>query len=373
MPRAAYEVHRVRGARLNASTRLWRNWKTRGVQVAVSERTCGFESHQPHSHREAPRVVAAPDHDRLEADTLALTVISPEQAIEAIDERYGYHPGRRAFHAKGTLWSGTFRATPEAARLTRAAHMQGRPVPVTVRFSNGSGDPNVPDYALDLRGLAVTFHLADGARTDLSAQTVPRFPFRDVDPFIELVRVSKPGLTAALKMPLFLARHPRALGALRANLAALQPPPSFAARRYYALHAFKWLDAEGGERYVRYTWKPTVDLPNLGRGEAKARGRDYLSEELVQRIQEGPVRFELEVQIAADGDDPDDPSSEWPEGRERVVVGTLEVTAPTDEGDDLVFDPTRLVDGIEPSDDPILRFRPRAYAISHERRTAGAS
>jgi catalase len=298
-------------------------------------------------------------------------VISPEQAIEAIGERYGDHPRHRALHAKGTLYSGTFTATPEGARLTRAAHMQGDPVRATVRFSNGGGNPNVPDYAPDVRGLAVSFHLADGSRTDISAQTVPRFPFGGVDEFVEFVRRSRPGLAGALKLPLFFARHPRTLGAARMNLATLKPPPSFAARRYYAFHAFKWLDREGGERFVRYTWKPTVDVPELGPGEAKARGRDYLSAELVERLEAGPVRFELEVQIAGSGDDPDDPSAVWPQDRERVVVGTLEVTAPTDEGDDLVFDPTRLTDGIEPSDDPVLAFRPRAYVVSHERRTAG--
>jgi catalase len=298
-------------------------------------------------------------------------VISPEQAIASIGERYGDHPRHRALHAKGTLYSGTFTATPEGARLTRAAHMQGEPVRATVRFSNGGGNPDVPDYAPDVRGLAVTFHLAGGARTDISAQTVPFFPFRDADAFVEFVRRSRPGAAGRLKLLLFFARHPRGLGVARANLAALQPPPSFAARRYYAFHAFKWLDREGGERYVRYTWRPTVDVPELGPGEAKARGRDYLSAELAERLGEGPVRFELEVQIAASGDDPDDPSAVWPDERPRVVVGTLEVTAPTGEGDDLVFDPTRLTDGIEPSDDPVLAFRPRAYALSHERRTAG--
>ena len=298
-------------------------------------------------------------------------MISPEQAIESIDERFGGHPGHRALHAKGGLYSGTFTATPDAPRLTRAAHMQGVPVPTTVRLSNGGGDPSVPDYAPDVRGLAVTFHLADGSRTDISAQTVPRFPFRDVEPFIEFVRLSKPGPAAALKLPLFLARHPRALGALRTNLAALKPPPSFAARRYYAFHAFRWLDGEGGERYVRYTWRPTIEVPDLGRGEAKALGRDYLTEELVKRLEVAPVRFELEVQIAGPADNPNDPSAEWPQERERVVVGTLAVTAPTDQGDDFVFDPTRVTDGIEPSDDPVLRFRPRAYAVSHDRRTAG--
>lgn len=298
-------------------------------------------------------------------------VISPEQAIEAIDERFGDHPRRRALHAKGTLCKGTFTATPEGARLTRAAHLQGESVRATVRFSNGSGNPSVPDYAPDVRGLAVSFHLADGSRTDISAQTLPRFPFRDVDAFIEFVRLSRPGPAAAPKQLLFAARHPRVLASLPANRAALKPPPSFAARSYYAFHAFKWLDSDGEERYVRYTWRPTIDVPELGRGEAKARGRDYLSAELAKRLEEGPVRMDLEVQIAGSDDDPNDPSAVWPQERERVVVGTLEVTAPTEEGDDLVFDPTRLTDGIETSDDPVLAFRPRAYAISHERRTAG--
>ncbi len=297
-------------------------------------------------------------------------VTSPEEAIEAIDERFGVHSRRRALHAKGSLYSGTFTATPAAAQLTRAAHMQGDPVRATVRWSNGSGDPDEPDYAPDVRGLAVTFHLADGSRTDISSQSLRRFPFKGVDPFVEFVRLSKPSPSSALRLPLFLARNPGAIGALRANLAGLRPPPSYAAIPYYALHAFRWVDADGGERFVRYAWRPTVDLPALGRGEARSRGRDYLREELVERLDQSPVRFELEVQIAGPGDDPHDPSSVWPEGRERALVGTLEVTEPSDEGDDYVFDPTRVTDGIEPSDDPVLLFRPRAYSISHERRTS---
>ena len=31
----------------------------------------------------------------------------------------------------------------------------------------------------------------------------------------------------------------------------------------------------------------------------------------------------------------------------------------------------RLVDGIEPSNDPVLRYRPAVYTLSHERRTGG--
>jgi len=68
----------------------------------------------------------------------------------------------------------------------------------------------------------------------------------------------------------------------------------------------------------------------------------------------------------------DDPSSVWPSERERVRAGTLEITALETEretgGDVLVFDPTRVTDGIELSDDPVLRFRHDAYSDSVARR-----
>ena len=65
----------------------------------------------------------------------------------------------------------------------------------------------------------------------------------------------------------------------------------------------------------------------------------------------------------------------WPEGRTRVHVGDLRVTSLAFDrdvdGDILVFDPTRVTDGIQLTDDPILRFRPHAYGESVARRTTG--
>ena len=53
-------------------------------------------------------------------------------------------------------------------------------------------------------------------------------------------------------------------------------------------------------------------------------------------------------------------------------AGTIEVTGPDpareQDGEVVVFDPTRVVDGIELSDDPILRYRPAAYSASVSRR-----
>jgi catalase len=289
---------------------------------------------------------------------------SAEQAIEAIDSVFGRHPGFRALHAKGILCKGTFVALPEAQALTRAAHMQGEQIAATIRFSNGSGNPDQPDYLPDVRGLAVKLYLPDDSRTDIVTQTAPRFLTRTPEGFIEFLGAQ----AAPWKLPMFFARHPEALRVLPVTTPALRPPTSYAAVPYYGLHAFRWISTDGGERFVRYTWRPQQS------GGKRRRDPDYLQEEIRQRLSAGPVRFKLEVQVAMPGDPTDDPSKAWPRNRRRVDVGTLEVTGLETErekhGDVLVFDPTRVTDGIELSEDPVLRFRSPAYSASVARRMA---
>ena len=288
--------------------------------------------------------------------------LTSEQAVDVINKVFGRHAGYRALHAKGTLCKGTFQASPEAASLTRAAHMQGDEIPVTVRFSNGSGNPNRPDYAPDPRGLATKFYLPDGSRTDIVAVTTPRFSTKTPEGFIELLQAQ----AAPWKLPLFFVRHPEAVKAVAVDAPTLRPPASYAVVPYYGIHAFKWIAADGAERFVRYTWRPRED------GGERKRDRDYLQQELRERLERGPIRFTLELQVAMPGDPVNDPSAGWPSNRWRVDVGTLEVTGletgRETGGDVLVFDPTRVTDGIELSDDPVLRFRSPAYSASVARR-----
>jgi catalase len=303
-------------------------------------------------------------------------VITPEEVVDGVNERYGRHSGYRALHAKGLFCKGSFTASAEAARLTRAAHMQGQPVEVTVRLSNGSGDPQSKDYVPDVRGMATQFHLPDGSRTDLSAQTAPNFPVKTPEGFVEAVQANVSGVARAWKIPLFLVRHPSAIPGLKGNLEALAPRPSFASYRYFAIHAFKWVNADGGEQYVRYTWLPEAREETISPAEGKERGPDYLQDEMRERLAGGTARFTLQLQLAEQGDPTDDPTADWPDERETVTAGTLELTeaipSPEKDGHIDVFDPMRLTDGIEPSDDPILRFRPRAYDVSARRRMAGS-
>jgi catalase len=301
-------------------------------------------------------------------------VITPEQVVDGVYERYGRHPGYRALHAKGIFCRATFTATPEAGMLTRAAHMQGESVEALVRLSNGSGDPDSKDYAPDVRGMAASFQLPDGSRTDISAQTAPNFPVKAPEDFVDAVQANVPGVARLWKIPAFLAKHPSAIPGLKANLDALTPRPSFANYTFFAIHAFKWVNAEGAEQFVRYTWLPEAGEAKLSSGEAKELGRDYLHEEIGERLAREGVRFKLQLQLAAPDDPTDDPTSNWPDDRETVTAGTLELTeaipSPEENGEIVVFDPVRVTDGIELSDDPILRFRPRAYDVSAQRRSA---
>ena len=294
-----------------------------------------------------------------------------EEVVDAINDISGRHEGHRAAHAKGTLMAGTF--TPSGAGLTTAAHLQSDPVNVTARLSNGGGNPAIPDYAREGRGLAVKFYLPDGSKTDVVGLSLPCFFARTPEDFLEFTRARKPdpetGQPDFGKIGAWMEKHPEAGPAIQAAVSA-EPPESYATVLYNSIHSFKWRAPDGTERWVRYRFEPEAGERTLPDEDAKARGRDYLQSELLGR---DSTAFRMVVVIATEDDAVNDPTVAWPEERERVEVGRLELTGPETEreqGDDiLVFDPTRVTDGIEPSDDEILRFRPRAYAASVTRRS----
>lgn len=295
-------------------------------------------------------------------------MLDPREAIDRINQVYGSHPGHRALHARGSFYSGTFTGSAAARRLCRAAPFSGDPVPALVRWSNAGGNPNRPDKAPDIRGMAVKLQ-APGGDTDLVSQTQPRFPVRTPEDFLSLMKASRQRLT----FPLWLARHPSAVPALREGIRAkaVGSPYSYAEVTYYPIHAYGWLDTGGNLTWVRYQLVPLASRDD--RPDREFDGPRRLAEEMAARLERGPVVYDVQVKKAGPGDDPHDPMSRWGSS-EGFSAGTLEITAPIDDpeqtGGPVVFDPTRVVDGIELSDDPILRYRPAAYSESVARRTA---
>jgi catalase len=298
-----------------------------------------------------------------------------QQLVDAANAIYGSHPGHRALHAKGTWCAATFTGTSDAAALCRATHFQGEPVTALVRFSNGGGKPDSHDANREARGMAVKLRPEDGDETDILAVTTPTFVLRTPEDFLELLRLREPdpdtGQADMEKLGAFLGEHPEAQTAIQATLGS-EPPASFATLVYYSPHAFRLLDAAGQGTWVRYRWRPEAGEATIPDDEARERGRSYLREELTARLHNGPVAFELLLQVAAEDDPLDDPTSPWPDDRELLVAGRLEITEPVDDpeggGHIDVFDPTRVVDGIELSDDPVLHARRAAYSVSAYKR-----
>src|SRR5258708_7538056 len=156
------------------------------------------------------------------------------QLVDTMRALAGPHPGFRPVHAKGIVWSGTFRASAGARAVSRALHLQGQAIPAVVRFSNSSGDPDVHDGIANARALAVKFQLPDGKNADILALHIEGFPARTPEEFLAFLRAQLPdpatGKPAPDAVPRFLESHP----ATRAFIERLRQKPVPASYRRHA-------------------------------------------------------------------------------------------------------------------------------------------
>jgi catalase len=303
-----------------------------------------------------------------------------EQLLQQFDTIFGLNPGFRPAHAKGIMLTGTFTPSAEAATLTKAPHIVRESTPVTVRFSDSTGIPLVPDNDPNAnpRGFAVRFNLAEHVHTDIVSHSTDGFPTRTGQEFLELLKAlatSDPKNLAGTPLEAFLGSHPKALAFVQAPKPA---PSSFARESYFGVTAMKFTNKDGVSRFGRYRIIPEAGNDHLDDAATTAKGADYLMSEIVERVGKEPVRFKVLVQIANDGDVVDDATNHWPEDRKVLELGILSLTAPVAdnarEQKQIIFDPIPRVDGIEPSDDPLLELRAAIYLISgRRRRSAPAS
>jgi catalase len=293
---------------------------------------------------------------------------------------FGSHPGYRPAHAKGLLLTGTFSPSSEAASLTRAPHITRESTPVTVRFSDSTGLPMIPDNAPNAnpRGMAIRFHLAERVHTDIIGHSADGFPTHTGQEFLEFLRASAASAQATSSpspIEVFLGAHPSA----RAFVQTPKPSPaSFAKEAYFGVTAFRFINKDGAAWYGRYRIVPQAGVEHLDEAAAQSRGADYLFDELAQRIAAGPIRFDILVQLAGAGDIVDNATIHWPEDRPVLHFGAVALTAQAAENQAqqqrVIFDPIPRVDGIEPSDDPLLELRAALYLLSgRERRGAQES
>ncbi len=300
-----------------------------------------------------------------------------EQLLAALDALFGLHPGFRPAHAKGLMCSGTFTPAPEAAELTRAPHASRPSTPVTVRYSDSTGLPDVPDNDPALagpRGIAVRFHLGEHVHTDIIGHSTDGFPTRTGEEFVEFLHAAAAaGAGKPEAMGTFLASHPAA----RRFVEAPKPvPTSFAREAFFAVTAFKFTNARGVSRHGRFRIRPEEGTEYLSAEQAAAKSPTFLFEEIGPRLARGPFRLGIFVQMAAPGDDVTDASVTWPAAREEIRFGTVTVTARVDDQEPerrkIIFDPVPRVDGIDSSGDPITEARSDLYLVSGRRRRLAA-
>lgn len=298
-----------------------------------------------------------------------------DQAVEVMEKYTGTQPGYRRAHPRGLVCTGSFVATPALRALSRAEHFQGGVIAAQVRLSNAAGSPHAPDRASPtvgkVLGLAVRFHLPSGAVASWAAANLPSFVARTPEDFVRITSAQKPALFGKpnpLKILSYLWSRPSAFAAVKA-IGTMAPASSFAHVRFNGIHTYGLVAADGARQPFRYTWLPrAADSPRSSPGREPAH---YLLDELRARLARGPLVWDLRLQFPAAGDPLDDATRAWPEDRRALVGGTLTVDAVAPDQaalEQLVFDPTGVVPGLELSDDPLLRFRADVYSESYRRR-----
>jgi catalase len=312
-----------------------------------------------------------PEMKKQEPDELS------REVLQAFDNLTGPQPGFRPAHAKGVLLSGTFRASAGAKELTTAPHVQRESVPVFVRFSDFAGVPTVPDYDVEHaspRGCAIRFFLAEHSHTDIIAHSINAFPTRTVEEFLQFLRAiaaSGPDATKPTPVEAFLGSHPAALAFVQAPKPI---PTSFARESFFAVNAYKFTNGAGAEKFGRYRVVSVEGNDYLDAATAAKQSPDFLFDDIKAKVTHGDVKMRILVQLAQNEDVVDDATVVWPEERELVEFGTVEINGEVannaEEQRHIIFDPIPRVDGIESSADPLLDPRASIYLASGRRRRA---
>lgn len=301
------------------------------------------------------------------------TTSTPQQMVDALHGVFGKHPNARAVHAKGIITEGSFTASADAKKITKALQFKGGETPIIVRFSDFTGIPTISDTDghSNPRGLAIKFHLSDGTETDIVAHSYNGFPVATTDEFRELLSaLATNGSATTTPTPLdsFLDTHPIAKTFLTSQKPA---STSFATLPYYGVNSFKFTNEKGESTFIRYQFIPEEGEQFLTKEELSQASPNYLNDEIKSHLKTKSITFKLYAQIAEKGDIIDNPSIAWSDTRKRILLGTLSIKKLTanswKEDQKLSFIPNHLTNGIETAD-PMLEDRSKAYPISVKER-----
>ena len=333
-----------------------------------------------------------PDNERtLTAGERGPALLQDVQLIEKLAHFDRERIPERVVHAKGAGAFGTFEASADMSRHTRA-HLfgaAGRKTPVLVRFSTVGGEKGSADADRDPRGFAIKFYTDEG-NYDLVGNNTPVFFIRDPFKFPDMVHTHKRNPQSNLKDPDafwdFFSRSPESTHMVTILFSDRGIPRSYREMHGFGSHTFKWVNAQGQACWVKYHFKTETGIANLTAAEAAAvvaRDPDNATRDLFQHIQAGGVaawKAYVQLMPLADAEtyryDPFDVTKVWRhQDYPLIPIGRLVLDRNPQnffaEIEQAAFSPSSFVPGIEPSPDKLLQGRLFSYPDTQRHRLGG--
>ena len=301
----------------------------------------------------------------------------------------------RIVHARGSAAHGYFECYKSLADVTKASVFaeEGKQTPVFVRFSTVLGERGSTDTARDVRGFAVKFYTDEG-NWDLVGNNIPIFFIQDAMKFPDLVHAAKPephfGMpqagTAHDTFWDFASLMPEITAMLMWAMSDRAIPRSYRTMQGFGVHTFRFVNAQGESRFVKFHWSPAAGTHSLVWDEAvKISGADpdFHRRDLWEAIEAGAYpEYELGVQIfteeQAEGFTFDvlDATKLVPEELVPVTpIGKLVLNRNPDnffaETEQVAFCTAHIVPGVDFTNDPLLAGRIHSYVDTQISRLGG--
>ncbi len=301
----------------------------------------------------------------------------------------------RIVHARGVGAHGYFQAYEGNEKFTKAGFLTDPELqtPIFVRFSTVQGPRGSADTVRDIRGFAIKFYTREG-NFDLVGNNAPVFFIQDGIKFPDFVHAVKPephtemptGATAHDTFWDFISLVPESAHAIMWAMSDRAIPRTLRAIQGFGVHTFRFIDAQGKGRFVKFHWTPKQGLQGLVWDEAqKLAGKDpdFHRRDLYEAIEQGIYpEWELGVQIVEEEDEMSfdfdllDPTKIIPEELVPVTpIGKFVLNRNIDnffaETEQIAFCPGHIVPGIDFSNDPLLQARLFSYTDTQLSRLGG--
>jgi catalase len=294
----------------------------------------------------------------------------------------------RVVHARGATAFGVFVADGTVgdepiSKYTRAKLFQekGKETEVAVRFSTVAGGRDSSEATRDPRGFAVKMYTEDG-NWDLVGNNLGVFFIRDAIKFPDFIHSQKPDpVNFDRQVPNrvfdFWSQSPEALHMITLVLGPRGIPASYRTMQGFGVNTYKWVNAAGETKLVKYHWLPKQGVKSWTAADAEvAQGKELgvHTKDLYEAIERGEYpSWDLHVQLMDDHEhpeldfDPLDDTKTWPENDFPLrKVGTMTLNRTPEnfflESEQIAFGTGVLVDGLDFSDDKMLVGRTFSYS-----------